>query len=106
MHSMEFEVMCARREGKLVPRWQLGSMPKHRGRLCVRDESIDDLRRLSRCAAIQGKGKTLLKLWDAQLINTMFGTWVMTGFERIETDSGDSRDFAQTWLMTPVDTLD
>jgi len=103
---MEFEVICARREGKVVPRWQLGSMPKHRGRLLMRDESIDDLRRLSRCATIQpSTGKKMLKLWDAQLIHTTYDTWVMTGFERVETDSGDSRDYAQTWLMTPLDTL-
>jgi hypothetical protein len=72
----------------------------------MRDESIDDLRQLSRCAAIQNRGKMLLlKLWDAQLIHTTHDTWVMTGFERVETDSGDWRDFPQTWLMTPIDTL-
>ena len=85
-----------------MPRWQLGSLLKHRGRLLMRDESIDDLRRLSRCAMIQpSTGKPLLKLSDAVLIHTTYDTWVMTGFERIETDSGDCRDYAQTWLMTP-----
>ena len=38
---------------ELIERNKTSRMPNHRGRLCVRDEPIDDLRRLSRCAAIQ-----------------------------------------------------
>lgn len=86
-----------------MPRWQLGSLPSHKGNLVVRDEYQKDLGRNSRVADLvpadsQGVG---LRLFDVVLLGTS-STWLsLTGFEREERGTSYA-DHAQTWHVTPV----
>src|SRR5262245_34838646 len=66
---VKFDMICARRLGKLVPRWQLGSLPALRGTLLMREEHDHELNRTTRCARFivdQGqRDAPVPMLWDA-----------------------------------------
>ena len=77
-----------------------------RGTLVVNERHVQDLGRHSRVAEIQVEdGESLPPLHDAVLLKAGPGFWSMTGFERIESDSGRITDFVQTWVLCPLDEL-
>lgn len=87
-----------------MPRWQLGSLPAHVGRLIVREESQPDLGRTSRVADLvsQPECSRLLRLYDVVLLGTQ-GTWLtLSGYEREDRGGSSYADHAQTWHVTPV----
>jgi hypothetical protein len=104
---VKFDMICARRLGKLVPRWQLGSLSRLRGTLVVREQHDEELNRVCRraCFLVEGTGPraAVPTLSDAVLLRASQDVWVLTGVERLASDSGDERVYAQTWLLTPVD---
>lgn len=94
----------------MVPRWQLGSLPRTRGTLIVREHYDHRLNRTCRRASFLVEGGGLKvetpTLSDAVLLLlASHDVWVLTGVESVSTDSGDERVYAQTWLLTPVDRL-
>lgn len=98
-----FEVFVARREGVLVPRWQLW----HNGVVGnffldeVRDPELS--RAVRRARLVDSAGASLLPLLvDVTVLSAKPDLWTVTGFERIEADTGHSRAFAQSWLMVPT----
>lgn len=80
-----------------------------RGALVVREQMHDELHRLTRIAtlvdengqAVQG----LPPLYDATLLSAHHGHWSMTGFERISEMNGRTVDYAQSWVLCPLDEL-
>lgn len=100
---MEFEVRLTRREGRAIPRWQVGSVPAYRGHLIVTDDRDPELNRLCRCAKLvvpdQHEQPLIAPLWDAILIYANYDWFVLTGFERIDT-LGYQQHFAQSWLCS------
>lgn len=97
-------VVLVRRQGVPVPRWQLGSLPAHVGRLVVREERLPDLGRTSRVAELlsQPECKQLHRLHDVVLLGTQ-GTWLtLAGYEREDRGGSSYADHAQTWHVTPV----
>ncbi len=96
-------VVLVRRQGVPVPRWQLGSLPAHVGRLVVREEHQPDLGHTARVAELlsQPECARLYRLYDVVLLGTQ-GTWLtLSGYER-EDRGGSYADFAQTWYVTPA----
>lgn len=97
-------VVLVRRLGVPVPRWQLGSLPAHVGRLVVREENQPDLGRTSRIAELlsQPECTKLHRLYDVVLLGTQ-GTWLtLAGYEREDRGGSSYADHAQTWHVTPV----
>ncbi len=106
---MEFEVRRTRREGKPVPRWQLGIVTPYRGHLIITEERDPDLNRLCRCAKLivpdSHQQPQIEPLWDVTLIYSSYEWLVLAGFERIETLGGDQRHYAQSWVCSEVKRL-
>lgn len=86
-----------------VPRWQLGSLPAHEGRLVVKDEYQKDLGRYSRIAELRPASPegTQLRLFDVVLLGTNSSWMTLAGLERVLQPSSYT-DHAQTWHVTPV----
>lgn len=96
-------IILVRRQGVPVPKWQLGSLPAHVGRLIVREERQADLGRTSRIADLisQPECARLARLYDVTLLGTQ-GDWLtLAGYER-EERGGSYADYAQTWYLTPL----
>jgi hypothetical protein len=104
---VKFDMICAHRLGKLVPRSQLGSLSRLRGTLVVREQHDEELNGVCRraCFLVEGAGlqSAVPTLSDAVLLRASQDVWVFTGVERVASDGGDERVYAQTWLLTPVD---
>lgn len=84
--------------------------PPMRGLLALRDEHVGELMRLSRVAELRDckTGMPIAEfpaLYDAMLIAADSYSWTLTGFERIW-ESTRMIDYAQTWLVDPVELLD
>jgi hypothetical protein len=108
MHSMEFDVWPVRREGKLIPKWQVAPL-RLRGILTVGEERDDVSHRLVRIARLQdSKGKDLLlPLRDVQLICIRPYHWSMTGYEHKPLDYTEgSVGYQQSWVLCPAECRD
>jgi hypothetical protein len=105
---MKFEVYRVRRDGRAMMRFER-SAQTWRGNLVVREERHAELHRLTRVAAIVDDNNQpvdgLPPLYDAVLLTVHRGQWSMTGFERIEQVGGSRIDYAQSWVMCPIDEL-
>jgi|GEM_PF-3155799 len=105
---MKFEVFRVRRDGRVMMRFER-SAQTWRGHLVVREERHEELHRLTRVASLVGDDglpvEGLPPLYDAVLLSAHLGHWSMTGFERIEQMGGRHIDYAQSWVMCPVDEL-
>lgn len=100
---MRCNVVLVRKSGAPVPRWQLGSLPVHRGNLVVLDEYQKDLGRYSRVADLvpaDSQGARL-RLFDVVLLGTNSSWLSLAGFEREESGTTYA-DHAQTWHVTPT----
>ena len=109
MGGVVFDMIRARRMGRLIPRWQLSAIPPARGTLLVRDQYDRELNRTCRRAQLIRLGVSPAKqpiptLVDAVLLWVSHDTWVLGGIESEATDSGDERYYAQTWLLSPLKT--
>jgi hypothetical protein len=108
--TVQFEMIRARQLGKLMPRWQLGSLPRLRGALLVSEQHNEQLNRTTRQARfiVSGTGPNRPEpvLLDAALVWVSHDTWVISGIEPVASDSGDERAYAQTWLLTPLDRVE
>jgi len=93
-----YELVRIRREGVPAPRWQISTLPVHRGELCVEDRHISDLGRTARVARLVGV-EDVPPLVDVVLLKTQGDHLVLTGFERTPNKAGEIADFAQTWLL-------
>lgn len=98
---MKFAVVCLRRKGRPVPKWQLHREPRIEGQLTICDESDKALHRTVRVARIitveRFTRDALPPLFDATLLWMSNGQMALTGFER-ETTGELITDYAQTWL--------
>lgn len=89
--------MRMRRDGKVIPRHELGR-DFLRGVLTVREKHLPDLSRHSRVAQFSASG--VHDLYDVTLLHTTSeGLLVLTGFEHRDDLPGRPVDFAQTWLL-------
>lgn len=106
---MEFYLALTRRHGFAKCRSTVG-ITCHRGYLRIAEEYQSDLRRHARVARlVDDKDQPvpeIVPLLDPQLLHAKRGLWVLTGIERIEPDTGQIQDVAQTWLLTPVTELE
>lgn len=97
-----------RREGRVMMRFERSSRT-WRGALVVREERHAELHRLTRVASIVGDDGLpvdgLPPLYDAVLLTAHRGHWSMTGFERVEQNGGGHIDYAQSWVMCPLDEI-
>jgi len=98
-----------REEGWILPRFRSCMLRPVRGVLSLRDERVDDLMRNARIARLvdPDTGVALTAppaLFDATLTRATADEWTLAGFERIE-HMGRVVDYAQTWLISPVDLL-
>lgn len=97
-----------RRDGRVMMRFERSNRT-WRGALVVREERHEELHRLTRVAALIGDDGQpvdgLPPLYDAVLLAVHRGHWSLTGFERIEQVGGNHIDYAQSWVMCPVDEL-
>ena len=99
---MEFEVRCALREGRIVPRWALYAVEVHRGHLIVeerRDQLLTRSCRVARLIAADQHKQPTIQLFDPILAYASIDMLVLIGSEQIETTSG-SRSFAQQWVCS------
>jgi hypothetical protein len=99
---MQWEVFVVRQEGVLVPRWRRWQVP-HVGAFVLLESHDTELTRVVRQARLLSeRGQDVLPpLFDATVVAAKPDLWSVTGFERIETDSGGMTAFAQSWLMLP-----
>jgi len=99
---MLWEVFVVRREGELVPRWRRWQNP-HVGTFHLAESHDLELARVVRCARLLSAHSTELlpALFDATVVAAKPDLWSVTGFERIATDAGGAKAFAQSWLMLP-----
>lgn len=98
IYTVVYDLLRVRRDGMLLPRWQLGSLAPARGVLTVRDTYLKDLGRHSMVATLVGMDK-VPDLVDVTLLETLGEHLVLTGFERSDDRSGNRVDYAQTWLL-------
>lgn len=99
-----FDVIRTRKNGVLVPRWQLGSLPRYRGRLIVDERHDVNLGRAVRQARLLDDGRPIDDppwLMDPVLLHANDSRLVLTGFERIS-DGITTTDYAQTWILEPA----
>lgn len=99
---MLWEVFAVRQEGALIPRWQRWRHP-HVGTFHLAERHDLELARVVRCARLLSEQGTELlpPLFDATVVAAKPDLWSVTGFERIATDTGGTKAFAQSWLMLP-----
>ena len=105
---MEFDVRPVRREGKLIPRWQVGSL-RVRGILSVQEERDAVCNRIVRVARLQdAKGADLLlPLKDVELVYLRHDHWTMTGYEHAPLDYTEgSVGYQQSWVLAPAEYRD
>lgn len=78
-----------------------------RGQLNVRECIHHQLNRSTKIATILDDNNVpvpgLEPLIDAVLLAPPHGWWSMSGYERQELPAGGTRDFAQSWVLCPVD---
>lgn len=99
-----FDVIRTRRHGVLLPRWQLGSLPRYRGVLVVEERRDPEFGRTLRIARLIDMSRPTDDppwLMDSVLLQANDSRLVLTGFERIE-DGITKTDYAQTWILEPV----
>lgn len=90
-----------RRQGVVLPRWQLGSLPAFRGRLTVWDRNMPEMSRTLRVAVlsegddINGKAP---ELYDVQLLSMNSHLMVLSGFE-IDVSKVNPVHYMQTWWI-------
>lgn len=98
-----WEVFVARREGVLVPRWQLWQAGKTGAFYLDEVRDTELFRTVRRARLVDPGGDALLPLlFDATVISAKPDLWTLTGFERVTGEGGQTRAFAQSWLMSPV----
>lgn len=100
---MLWEVFVVRREGVLIPRWQLWHNA-HVGAFYLEETYDSELSRTVRQARLLDAGgrELLPRLTDANVLSAKPDLWTLTGFERLDNELvGTTRVFAQSWLMAP-----
>lgn len=98
-----WEVFVVRREGVLIPRWQLWHNARV-GTFYLEEVHDRELSRTVRQARLLDAGgrELLPSLVDATVLSAKPDLWTLTGFERLENElAGITRVFAQSWLMAP-----
>lgn len=95
---MKFHVLLQRREGRMIPRWQMGAVHSIYGELTIADDKDAQLNRRTLTARLKDQnGKDLLpRLLDASVLYVNHNTMVISGFET----SFDERSYAQTWMLS------
>ncbi len=104
---MKVAVVCLRRAGRVVPRWQLHRAERVLGELTVEEQLEPALSRYTRVARVlnhqhRPADKLPPLLLDATLLWIRGGRMALTGFERLA-GVGDQTDYAQTWLCEGSD---
>lgn len=102
---MEFEVRCAFREGRIVPRWAWYALPTYRGHLIVEEQRDDQITRslkVARLIATNQREQPTIALHDPQLVYASIDSLVLLGVEQVETSAG-LRSFAQRWVCSVVE---
>ena len=107
MKTLVVEVRLIRKEGWKLPRFRSCMYHPVRGVLRLREDHAQDLMRLCRVAELLNAStglpvEGLLPLYDATIIAADGFSWTLTGFERVW-DAGRTIDYAQTWLVDPVE---
>jgi len=104
---MQYEVITAREQGRIVPRWQIATRKKHVGDFFLAEERDPVLSRTCRVAHLRCDpspfAKPALILWDAIVLMAKPDLIVVTGFEQAQDNGGNRCDHAQTWVMVPMD---
>lgn len=101
---MQFEVVRVRKDGVLVPRWQLSQQPVYSGFLSVSEIHIPSLARTSIVAKLipeAGAGIAPPDLYDMRLLSSNSSYLTLTGFEIGETMGGQEVHYMQSWFLTP-----
>lgn len=79
------------------------------GHFDMKEVQHPDLNRITRMAQMLTDEGTpvegLAPLMDAVLLAAHKGWWSLAGYERIEDHPGRYVDFAQSWIMSPLDEL-
>src|SRR5687768_8926932 len=101
---MVFDVVCARREGRSIPRWALGAATVHRGTLILdeinNDTPIAHTCRVLRMNPVNAYDKpTLLPLWNPVIVYAS-GDWIVFDGTEKSDDFTGNRDYMQTWICT------
>ena len=104
------EVRRVREGGWVLPRFRSCMHPPVRGLLRVAERYVPELRRHARVADLLDPKTAVpvagvLSLLDATLIQAHGDTFTITGIERVQQGMREI-DFAQTWLIDPVDLID
>jgi hypothetical protein len=103
---MRVSVVCLRRAGRVVPRWQVHRAERVVGELRVEEQLDPALYRYTRVARVvdpqHRPTDRLPPLIDATLLWVRGGRMAITGFERLA-GLGDQTDYAQTWLCEEPD---
>lgn len=103
---MRFEVYLTRSNGRLLQRHQRSSKTWV-GHFDMKEIRHPDLNRITRVAQLVtdegGPVEGLPPLMDAILLAAHKGWWSLAGYERIEEQPGRFVDYAQSWVMTPLD---
>lgn len=96
---MLYDLWRIRRDGILIPRWQIHTLQPVRGHLVVGHQHFPDLGRPCIVARLID-AKDIPHLMDAVLLSTQGDRLVLAGYERIENNLGALVDYAQTWLLS------
>lgn len=95
---MLYDLWRIRRDGILIPRWQIQTLQPVRGRLAVGNMRIPDLGRPCIVARLMD-GEAVPELMDAVLLSTKGDRLILAGYERITNSVGALVDYAQTWML-------
>ncbi len=101
--SVEYVVLPARRRGRALGKYRRGG--EQRGLLIVRDRTDNELRRSVRVAELHCTrlGIELLPtLFDVQIVQMSPRLIVLTGWERLPDNSGDTQAYGQSWWARPI----
>lgn len=94
-----YDLWRIRRDGILIPRWQIHTQQPVRGHLVVGEQRVPDLGRFCIVARLLDCEDVPI-LMDATLLSTQGDRLVLVGYERIENNLGALVDYAQTWLLS------
>lgn len=103
---MKFEIYRTREAGRPMMRHQRTSR-LWVGNFELKEQHHPDLRRMTRIAMLVDDAGLpvdgLPPLIDAMLLAAHKGWWSLCGYERIDDGGGRCIDYAQSWVMTPLD---
>jgi hypothetical protein len=93
---VKVRIICLRKEGKQIPKWQLGRLEISSGELRIEEARNEYLSRFMRSARLLDhaleRPDALPPLIDAAVLWLKHSSMAITGFENV-----DGVDYAQTW---------